>query len=226
VIAAVCSIRGESTLADVVGWFALTWAGVMLVVGPQWVRNDLRGDLYKLDLLRSYPLRGSTIIQAEVAASALALTLIQSGLLLVAYLAFIGSDTLRFDLAERTLLLCAALLYLPLINFVGQLIHNAAAVLFPAWVHLGVGRPGGVEALGQNMLMIIAFTVLLASTLMAPTSLAAATVTLLHPWLKTWSLIPATVVLLGTLGLEAWLMVRWLGRVFESTDPATAGITA
>jgi hypothetical protein len=198
----------------------------MLVVGPQWVRNDLRGDLPKLDLLRSYPLRGSSIIQAEVAASALALTLIQLGLLLVAYLAFLRDDTLRFDFAERTLLLAAAVVYLPLINFVGLLIHNAAAILFPAWVHLGVGRPGGVEALGQNMLMIIAFTILLATTLVIPASLGASVVLLLHPAIGHWALVPGTAVLLGALGIEALLVIRWLGRVFESTDPATAGLPA
>ena len=225
-VAALCSIRGQTTLADVAGWLALTWAGVMLVVGPQWVRNDLRGDLSKLDLLRSYPLRGSSIVQAEVSASAVALTLIQFALLLVAYLAFIRSETLRFDLAERTLLLGVAVVYLPLINFVGLLIHNAAAVLFPAWVHLGVGRPGGVEALGQNMLMIIAFSILLATTLVIPVSLGGGTVLLLHPWVRNWALIPGTAVLLGTLGAEAWLVVRWLGRVFERTDPATAGLPA
>jgi ABC-2 type transport system permease protein len=225
-VAAVFSMRGQTTLADAVGWLAMTWAGVMLVVGPQWVRNDLRGDLPKLDLLRSYPLRGSSIIQAEVAASALALTLIQLGLLLVAYLAFVGSEALRFDLAERTLLLGAAVLYLPLINFVGLLIHNAAAVLFPAWVHLGVGRPGGVEALGQNMLMIIAFAILLATTLVIPASLGGGTVFLLHPMVRNWALLPGTVVLLATLGAEAWLIVKWLGRVFERTDPATAGLPA
>jgi ABC-2 type transport system permease protein len=225
-IAALFSIRGQSTLADIAGWLALTWAGVMLIVGPQWVRNDLRGDLTKLDLLRSYPLRGSSIIQAEVAASALALTLMQLALLLVAYLAFIKDDTLRFDLAERTLLLAVALIYLPLINYVGLLIHNAAAILFPAWVHLGVGRPGGVEALGQNMLMIIAFTILLAATLAVPTSLGGSVVVLLQPFIGNWTLIPATVVLLGTLAIEALLIVRWLGRVFESTDPASAGLPA
>jgi hypothetical protein len=226
VAATLFSLRGQSTLTDIAGWLALTWAGVMLVVGPQWVRNDLRGDLPKLDLLRSYPLRGSSIIQAEVAASALALTLIQLGLLLVAYLAFLKDDTLRFDFAERTLLLGVALVYLPLINFVGLLIHNAAAILFPAWVHLGVGRPGGVEALGQNMLMIIAFTILLATTLAVPASLGGSVVLLLHPSVGNWALIPGTVVLLGALGIEALLIIRWLGRVFESTDPAAAGLPA
>jgi hypothetical protein len=225
-VAAVSSMRGQSTLADIAGWLSLTWAGVMLIVGPQWVRNDLRGDLTKLDLLRSYPLRGSSIVQAEVSASTLALTLMQLGLLLVAYLAFLGNDEFRFDLPERTLLLGAAVVYLPLINFAGLLIHNAAAVLYPAWVHLGVGRPGGVEALGQNMLMIIAFTILLGITLVIPVTLGGATVAMLHPWIRNAALIPGTLVLLATLGAEAWLIVNWLGRVFERTDPGSAGLPA
>jgi hypothetical protein len=52
--------------------------------GPQWIRNDLRGDLLKLDLLRSYPLRGASLVAAETASSALILTGLQLGLLVIA----------------------------------------------------------------------------------------------------------------------------------------------
>ena len=56
------------------------------------------------------------------------------------------------DLEERTLAAprqpsCL----LPGINLLGMLIQNGAALLYPAWVRLGSGRPGGVEALGQNI---------------------------------------------------------------------------
>jgi hypothetical protein len=37
---------------------------------------------------------------------------------------------------------------------------------------------------------------------------------------------PAALVLLGGAALEAQLLLRWLGRVFERTDPAGAGIAA
>jgi hypothetical protein len=41
-----------------------------------------------------------------------------------------------------------------------------------------------------------------------------------------WGAVPATVLALGAMGFEAALMIEWLGRIFERTDSAAAGITA
>lgn len=224
VIVAVLSFDPEGTLAEIAGWLAASWAMITIVIGPQWVRNDLRGDLLKLDLLRSYPLRGWSVVIAEVAASTLMLTAIQLSLLVIAYLAFLGNQRMAPDLEERTLLLLAAMIYLPAINLLSMLIQNAAALLYPAWVRLGTGRPGGVEALGQNLLMMVAFVTLLALTLALPVALAGGSFLLLQPLLNGWAALPATVLALGTMAFEAALIVEWLGGVFERTDPATAGI--
>ena len=78
------------------------------------------------------------------------LTALQIGLLLVAYFAFLGNAHMYPSLGLRTLVLATAVACLPGINYLGLLIQNGAALLFPAWVHLGSGRPGGVEALGQT----------------------------------------------------------------------------
>jgi len=223
-IATVLSFDPEGTLAEIAGWLAASWAGITIVIGPQWVRNDLRGDLLKLDLLRSYPLRGWSVVIAEVAASTLMLTAIQLSLLVIAYLAFLGNQTMMPDLEERTLLLVIAVIYLPGINLLGMLIQNAAALLYPAWVRLGTGRPGGVEALGQNLLMTVAFVTLLALTLALPAALAGGSFLLLRPLLDGWAALPATALALGTMAFEAALIVEWLGGVFERTDPASAGI--
>ena len=69
VLAGLSSFQAVGTVAEVVGWLAATWAGLALVIGPQWIRNDLRSDLLKLDLLRSYPLAGRAVVAAETAAS-------------------------------------------------------------------------------------------------------------------------------------------------------------
>jgi ABC-2 type transport system permease protein len=223
-IVAVLSFDPEGTLAEIAGWLAASWAVITIVIGPQWVRNDLRGDLLKLDLLRSYPLRGWSVVIAEVAASTLMLTAIQLSLLLMAYLAFLGNQTMTPDLKERTLLLLAGAVYLPGINLLGMLIQNAAALLYPAWVRLGTGRPGGVEALGQNLLMMVVFVTLLVFTLALPIAFAGGSFLLLRPLLGGWAALPATMLALSTMAFEAALMVEWLGGVFERTDPATAGI--
>ena len=219
------SFQPEGTLSEIAGWLTLSWAALTIVTGSQYVRNDLRGDLLKLDLLRSYPLRGWSVVIAEAGASTLMLTAVQLSLLGLTYLAFLGNETMAPDLEERTLLLLAAVVFLPGINLLGMLIQNGAALLYPAWVRLGSGRPGGVEALGQNLLMTIAFVALLAVALTVPAAISAGGFLLLQPALGWWSALPATALALGTMAFEAGLMVDWLGRIFERTDPTTAGLS-
>jgi hypothetical protein len=225
VVVAVLSFDPEGTLAEIAGWLAVSWAGITVVTGPQYVRNDLRSDLLKLDLLRSYPLRGWSVVIAEAAASTLMLTGIQLALLGIAYLAFLGNHSMVPDLEERTMLLGAAIVFLPAINLLGMLIQNGAALLYPAWVRLGSGRPGGVEALGQNLLMMIAFVALLSLVLALPVAIAGGAFLLLRGVIENWAVVPAALLALGIIAFEAALIVEWLGAVFERTDPATAGIS-
>jgi hypothetical protein len=211
---------GDTGPAEAVGWLATTWSGFMVVAGPQWVRNDLRGDLLKLDLLRSYPLRGSAVVAAETASSALLLSALQLGLLLIAWLAFLADPIDVPGLGERTVLLLLAVSLLPVVNALGMLIHNGAAILLPGWTHLGSGRPSGVEALGQNMLVLIGFAALLALVLVPPAAAAVGLYLLLAPSLGLGVLLPAAVAVIAIAGLEGWILVRRLGVAFERLDPA------
>jgi len=224
-IVGVLSFDPEGTLAEIAGWLAVFWAALMVLTGPQYVRNDLRGDLLKLDLLRSYPLRGWSIVLAEAAASTVMLTAIQLCLLGIGYLAFLGNRSMEPDLEERSLLLLSSIVLLPAVNLLGMLIQNGAALLYPAWVRLGSGRTAGVEALGQNLLMMIAFVALLSVTLVLPAALGAGSYLLLHGTLGEWALGPGVVLTIGTIAFEAGLMVEWLGGIFERTDPVAAGIS-
>jgi hypothetical protein len=168
---------------------------------------------------------GLSVTITEVAASTLMLTTIQLSLLGIGYLAFLGNDSMEPSFEERTLLLLAAIVVLPAVNFLSMLIQNAAALLYPAWVRLGSGRPGGVEALGQNLLMMVAFMAVLGLTLVLPAAIASGAFLLLHSTLDAWATLPAIILALGIIAFEAALMVDWLGRVFERTDPTTAGIS-
>jgi ABC-2 type transport system permease protein len=220
----VLSFDPEGTLAEIAGWLAVIWAGMLVVIGPQYVRNDLRGDLLKVDLLRSYPVRGWSVVLAEVGASTLLLTAIQLSLLCIGYLAFLGNSSMTPDLQERTFLLFACMAFLPPVNLLGMLIQNGAALLYPAWVHLGSGRAAGVVVLGQNRLMMVAFMAMLALVLVLPTTIGGGAFLLLHPTLGSWALVPASGLTLAIIAFEAALIIEWLGRLFEQTDPASAGI--
>jgi ABC-2 type transport system permease protein len=224
-VGALFAVTHNETVAGITGWLAATWGGALVVIGPQWIRNDLRSDLLKLDLLRSYPTRGRTIVMAEVMSSALVLTLIELSLLGFAYLALLSAATAEPSLEMRTAIRVGAVFCLPVINFMSMLIQNAAALLYPDWVHLGVGRPGGVEALGQNMLALIAFVALLALTLVVPLVAAGVVVVLLQPVIGMWCAIPAAVAGIIVAAVEAMFAVDWLGNVFDRTDPPEAGLT-
>jgi hypothetical protein len=224
---AVLSFRTGGTVAEIVGWFAAMWAGFLLVIGPQWIRSDLRSDMPSLDLLRSYPLPGRSVITGEVAASTLVVSALQLGVLTVAYLAFLGNRVMEPGLALRTAALAAGFVLLPVINLLGVLIHNAAVILYPAWLGLASGRPAGVEALGQNMLAIMGYLILLACALALPAGAGAAVFFALEPstgWLAAAAL--AALPALAVAGAEVRLMIGWIGRAFDRTDPATAGITS
>jgi hypothetical protein len=218
--AAAGSFRGGGGLAEFAAAIALTWVVFVFCFGPQWIRNDLRADLQQVDLLRAYPVRGWAIVAAETLASSIALTLLELAMLGFAYLALLGNHDLEVGFEERTLLLGAAVLLLPPITFTAMLLYNGAALLYPAWVRLGMAQRG-IEALGQNLLATVAFALLLGLLLAGPTAAGSLIFHGLAPALDAWSLAPATVVGLGLLAGELALLVGWLGQVFDRTDAAS-----
>jgi ABC-2 type transport system permease protein len=210
---------GNRTLLEIVGWMTAMWAAFLFVLGPQWIRNDLRTDLARLAVLRSYPLRGAAVVGAETAGSTAVLTALQLGLAAIAWIALWGSGMDEPSMAVRTAVLLGAIVLLPGINFLAMLIQNGAVILLPGWVSPGSDRPIGVEALGHNMLIISGFLLILAVLLSAP---AAATAAVLYGLrsLGWWAAVPATLAALLLMALEAGLLLGRLGRVYEETDPA------
>jgi ABC-2 type transport system permease protein len=228
----VCGVAviGTAVYSEVGDWSDLAQIGealcaipiVMLVVlGPGFVRADLRQDLLQLDQLRSYPLRGSTIVAAEIASTTIILTAMQY--VLLAFAAFLSS----FDphppvpIAPAVLI---ALVLLPTLNAIALTVANGAALLFPGWVRLGDGRAAGIEAMGQNVLAIFVSLIITFLALIPPLFVATAVASGLSAVsshsISVWQFVPATPVgALVALG-ELWVAIKWLGRVFARTDLA------
>jgi len=194
---------------------------MLIVLGPGFVRTDLRQDLLQLDQLRSYPLRGSTIVAAEIASTTAILTAMQYLLLVLA--ALLASYDVRapVPLAPAVLI---ALVVLPTLNAISLTVANGSALLFPGWVRLGDGRTAGIEAMGQNVLailvsLIVTFVVLLLPLIVAmlvASGVSAAASRTLDAWAFVAGAPAGALVAFG----ELWLVIRWLGRVFARTDLA------
>lgn len=208
-------------------WFVGIVSGLvaclLAVVGPLYARNDLRRDLAQVELLRTFPLGGAQVVAAEVAGAAAPLALVQMLLAVVSWGAMSMAPQAPLNPSGRLAVLLAALVVLPLVGTLGLVVQNAAALLFPAWVRLGPDRPAGVEALGQNVLTVGASVATAGLLLAIPAGVGAAAAAALFPRILWWSL-PIGAVLMALVALlELWPVVRWLGGVYERTDPSTIG---
>lgn len=201
---------------------AASWGAILIFVGPLWVRFDLRHDLPRLALLRTLPIPGTTLVAAEIASSALLLTLAQWALFLVAGVALLGDPDIAHDVPRRTPLVIAAFLAIPAINILGLGIQNAAALLFPGWVRLG-SAARGVEAMGQNLLTTGLSLILLAIGLLLPAIGGALVYLAGRSFVGDWAAIPGVAIGATLLALELWPALRWLGRVYERLEPSMVG---
>ncbi|HEX5385407.1 MAG TPA: putative ABC exporter domain-containing protein [Gemmatimonadales bacterium] len=224
-LAAAGSARGRGSLSEVAATLAVTWCAFLFFLGPHWVRNDLRADLTRFDVLRALPLRGPAIVAAEALASSLTLTVMELGLLGLGYLGLLANHEFDVPLDERTFILMAAVLLLPPINFAAMLLQNGAALVFPAWVRLGADARG-VEALGQGVLATVAYTAVLVLLLLPAVGMGVALARALQPAFGPWALAPGAAAGFAVFALELLSLVRWLGRMFERTDPAEVGLEA
>ena len=218
------SLQQSGPLTAAIGALSGTWAIFSIALGPQWVRNDLRTDLQHLELLRSYPVSGAAILAAEAAAAATVLTLVQLILIGLAYCALLGDPTLPLSIGARSIAVLAAAVVLPAVNYIGLLLLNGGALLFPAWVRLGPTRASGVEGLGQNALSMVVYAAALLVVLIPALAAAGAAGWPLRHIIGEWAWIPGGLVGLVVLAVESRLLLGPLGRALERIDIPTAGI--
>jgi hypothetical protein len=106
----------------------------------------------------------------------------------------------------------------PALVFAQLTVHNAAAVLFPAWVPLGNTRPRGLDAMGQRLILLGA--VLLTLVLMLAPGLIVGAILwfAFYRFIGPAVLIPGAAICLAIVGLEVLAATEALGPAFEKLD--------
>jgi len=199
----------------------LTLGGMLTAFGPMAVRNDFRDDLRRLSLLRSYPLSSRDIVLAQLAASTLAVTAVQLVMMGIGLVILVMAGPLRQHLGLTLGGFASAVVLLPPVNGVSFSIHNAQALLLPAWTPLGPKDAAGLEVMGQQMILMTLTGAVLVLALLGP-AMAAMTV-LFRIGTSSGALAIAAVAVIGTLWAELALVVTWLSEVFDATDPTQIG---
>ena len=212
--------------SEVVIGMITAWSAMLVLLGPVWVRNDLRGDLPRLEVLRTYPLAPSRLVAAEVASSALVLTGLELMLGASVFVALLRAPDVALSVPDRVAVAVAVALGLPALNLLSATIHNTAALLFPAWLPVGAERKPGIEAMGQMYLTMFATLIVLAVLLLLPAIAGAIAAFALRPTYGLWALLPAVVAGSAVAAGELAIIVRWMGGVFARTEPSDISAAA
>ena len=193
----------------------------VLVAGPMLMRREVRLLMQRLDVVKTYPLRGWQIVLGEMLAPIVLITAIEW--LLLAVLG-VATATLAGNYASTILpsglgLLEAGLLVPPVVGLMNA-IPFAATLYFPSWMSTVGQGGGGVDVLGQRMLFAGGYLLVLAAALL-PAALAAAGpyfVVLAVADSRAAALLAGAVAASLVLFGELAGMVTWLGRRYEQID--------
>jgi hypothetical protein len=122
------------------------------------------------------------------------------------------------SLAWRATIALAIAILAPALVFAQLTIHNAVALLFPAWVPLGSQRQRGLDAMGQRLIML-GGTWLLLIVMVLPGALAGAIVWFVFSrFAGPAAILPAALVCTVIVFFEVLAATEALGPAYERLD--------
>lgn len=216
---AVLSSLESDSAADLFLGICVAWGVMLLFIGPFAMRYDLRLDLPRLAILKTYPLSGAKIVAAEIAGTTFLHSLSIWTIMIVPIVMLIFNPSMFESVGRLSITVASVAIAIPAINALTFTIQNAAALMFPSWVRMGVDSRG-FETMGQNLLTMGASLLVSAVALVFPVGLGVLIAWLGATWIGNWSLLAGATFGSVLLFAELWPVIFWLGSVFDRTDVA------
>jgi hypothetical protein len=211
-------LRAQTALAT---GMAGAWAGILLFVGPQYVRNDLRMDLPRLRLLRTYPLTSMELCVAEVGASVAVLLILQFVMLFLSTPLLVLNPKLSLGPGRILAIAIALACLLPGMTAMNVSGQNLFAVVFPKWTTLGTKKPSRTTNPGQVYFSLLISVIVFVLSMIVPAIAAAGVAYLVRPLGYSAAIISAAFVA-GAIALgEAALVLKWMAAFFDRVDLAS-----
>ena len=197
------------------------WVGLLLFAGPQFVRNDLRLDLPRLCLLRTYPLTNLEICVAEVGASVSVLLTLQFVMLILSTAALVFNPALPLGPGRILAIAIALACLLPGMTAMNVSGQNLFAVVFPKWTTLGTKRPSRTTNPGQAYFSLLVSAIVFVLSMIVPAIAAGGVAYLVWPLGYSAAIVSAALVA-GAIALgEAALVLKWMAALFDRVDLAS-----
>jgi hypothetical protein len=211
---------GFEVFAPVLVMFCGIIAAYTILLGPQIVRQDLRGDLANADILKTYPIEGWRLAFGELLAPTAVLTLSLWLTILVCAAALDPRGSIEWLTpgVRWTAAFCAGLVA-PFVCLIQLIVPNSIMLLLPGWYQATRTRGGGIELFGQRL--IFGFAQLLMALVVAVPAVVAAGLIIFsaHYYVNLpASIAVATLAVVTIFAGEAALGLWWLGARFERFD--------
>jgi len=211
-----------------------------LMAGHQW-RNDLRTDLLRIEVIRTWPIDGWRLFVSQVLPPAIIATLYAAaagGVLLISGIAagqfaMGGTVLVRPDLAASlgvpyvVLLLLGLAALLPLVAAIAALsatLQNLLALLWPSWIQLGQRRSGSAAHIGQGLLTGLGMMLALALGLLPGAVLVGVglfiQIQVADIPLNAWELPVMSLIGVIPLAIIIGLLTRFGGVLWDRLDPS------
>jgi ABC-2 type transport system permease protein len=208
-------------LTPLAAGIAGTWAALLLLAGPNFVRNDLRLDLPRLRLLRTYPITSVEICVAEIAASVTVLMFLQLVFLILSTAALLFNPMIPLAPGRKLAFALALACLLPGLNAINLSGQNIFALVLPKWATLGTKPPTRSANPGQYYFSLLISVVVFVISMIVP-AIAAAGVTAVASPLGISVAIISGALVAGAIALgEAALVLRWMATLFDRVDLAS-----
>lgn len=219
-VAAIASIfHSKRGLVEAMGIMGLMSTAMFVFIGPQAVRTDLRTDILRLDLIKTFPLSAESLLIGELGASLIVVSAAEI-LMLIAGVTILQFGSRHFSFATTPEFVVSALVFIIPITAIQLLIQNGAIILFPAW---NLGADGGrFSAMGQRMLFLLGNLVTLALSLIPAAILFLPSFWLAHRLFGSSpiGILAATIPAAGALVAEVFIGHKLLAAQFEEIDVA------
>lgn len=211
--------QGASGLAGGLARLSAVAAALTVFMGPQIARNDLRQDLAQLAVLKTWPIRGAALLRGEVLAPTILLSAIAM-VFLVAAAPLSAPLATRWQLGvwDRTSFTLAGILIAAGLILTQVVIHNAMALFFPAWVQMAARRARGIEAFGQQLLMMAGLLAAMALAIVPAALVAAFAAAALRVALGFVPVLPVAGIAAAAMLVQNLFVVEALGGLLDKTD--------
>jgi hypothetical protein len=208
---------GRTVLAGVV----LFVAAIFPLLGSSAFAQDMRLDLPRIELLKSYPISGERLVAAEIAGPLTFVAAVELMLLSVAAILFHASASFgqAAFLASPEFVVITLMLATP-ICAAQLLIRNAVPILLPGWAMRAPDEQRGFNVMGQRLLMMAGNLLVLLFMLLPAACIVVPGLLMAQYWFHGSMPVVAltTVLAAALLFFEVWLGIRFLGRQFEKID--------